>query len=99
MGAYMSVFRVRVPEESVARLLEVRSAAITEARRLCPGLVRAELVRLDDGAWLDVLMWSDADAEQRLMDRAAEFDAVAKMHELLLDEGEPMRGEIAHSIS
>jgi hypothetical protein len=99
VSEYVSVFRVRVPDESVARLLELHSGAIAEAQRLCPELVRAELVRLDDGAWLHVLTWSRADAEQRLMDRAAEFDAVTKLHELLADDAgeEPMRGEILHT--
>jgi hypothetical protein len=39
----------------VERLLEVRPAAIAEAQRLCPELLRADLVRLEDGTWLDVL--------------------------------------------
>ena len=55
MGEYLQIFRARVPEESVAALLEIRPAAIAEARRLCPELLRAQLVRLDDTTWLDVL--------------------------------------------
>jgi len=97
MALYLQIFRARVPQESVAALLEIRSAAIAEAQRLCPELLRAELVRLDDDTWLDVLTWSRADGEQRLMERAAEFDAVTKMHDLLVDVGEPLRGEIVHS--
>ena len=85
MGEYLQIFRARVPEESVAALLEIRPAAIAEAQRLCPELLRAELVRLDDGTWLDVLTWSRPDGEQRLMARAAEFDAITKMHDLLVD--------------
>jgi hypothetical protein len=79
--------------------LEAHSDAIDEARRLCPELVRAELVRVDDGTWLHVLTWSHADGEQRLMDRAAEFDAVTKLHDLLADDAgeDPMRGEIVHT--
>jgi hypothetical protein len=97
MAEYLQVFRARVPRESVATLLEIRPVAIAEAQRLCPALLRAELVRLDDDTWLDVLTWSRADGEQRLMQRAAEFDAVTKMHDLLSDVGEPLRGEIVHT--
>jgi hypothetical protein len=99
VSEHVSVFQVRVPEESVARLLEIHSRAIAEAQRLCPELARAELVRLDDGTWLHVLTWSHGDGEQRLMDRAAEFDAVTKLHDLLADGAgeEPMRGEIVHT--
>ena len=39
VSEHVSVFQVRVPEESVARLLEVHSGAIAEAQRLCPELV------------------------------------------------------------
>jgi hypothetical protein len=52
VGEYLQVFRARVPQQSVAALLEIRPAAIAEAQRLCPELLRAQLVRLDDGTWL-----------------------------------------------
>jgi Sigma-70 region 2 len=55
VGEYLQIFRARVPQQSVAALLEIRPAAIAEAQRLCPELLRAQLVRLDDGTWLDVL--------------------------------------------
>lgn len=97
MAEYLQIFRARVPEESVATLLEIRPAAIAEARRLCPELLRAQLVRLDDTTWLDVLTWSRPDGERRLMERAAEFDAVTTMHDLLVDVEEPLRGEIVHA--
>jgi hypothetical protein len=97
VGEYLQIFRARVPRQSVAALLEIRPAAITEAQRLCPELLRAQLVRLDDGTWLDVLTWSRPDGEQRLMERAAEFDAVTRMHDLLVDVEEPLRGEIIHT--
>jgi len=44
MGEYLQVFRARVPEASVATLLEIRPAAIAEAQRLCPELLGAQLV-------------------------------------------------------
>jgi len=97
MGEYLQIFRARVPEESVAALLEIRPAAIAEAQRLCPELLRAQLVRLNDTTWLDVLTWSRPDGEQRLMERAAGFDAIARMHDLLADVEEPLRGEIVHT--
>jgi hypothetical protein len=99
MADHLQIFRVRVPEESVPRLLDIRPAAIAEAQRLCPALLRAELVRLDDGVWLDVLTWSGADGEDQVMQRASEFDAITKMHDLLVDADEPLRGEILHSSS
>jgi hypothetical protein len=94
MTEYLQVWRARVPEANVERLLELRPAAIAEAQRLCPELLEAELVRLDDGAWLDVLRWSCPDGEERLMLHADQLDAVRKMHELLEDATQVGRGEI-----
>jgi hypothetical protein len=96
---YLQIFRARVPEQSMAALLQIRPAAIAEAQRLCPELLGAQLVRLDDGTWLDVLTWSRPDGEQRLLARATEFDAITKMHDLLADVEEPLRGEIIHTSS
>jgi hypothetical protein len=94
MAEYLHVWRANVAEGSVERLLELEPAAIAEAQRLCPELLGAQLVRLEDGAWLHVLRWSRADGEERLMAHAAEFDAVEKMHALLVDAELLGRGEI-----
>ena len=56
MPEYIQVWRAKVADDGVERLLAVRPVAIAEARRLCPELLRAELVRVGD-AWLDVLRW------------------------------------------
>ena len=91
---YVQVWRAKVADENVERLLAVRPAAIAEAQRLCPELRRAELVRVGDGTWLDVLRWSVPDGEERLMARAEEFQALHTMHELL-EDAEPIgRGEV-----
>jgi hypothetical protein len=99
VGEHLQIFRARIPQQSVAALLEIRPTAIAEAQRLCPDLLEAQLVRLDDGTWLDVLTWSRPDGERRLLKRAAEFDAITKMHDLLADVEEPLRGEIIHTSS
>jgi hypothetical protein len=62
-----------------------------------PELLGAQLVRLDDGSWLDVLTWSRPDGEQRLMARAAGFDAITTLHDLLVEVEAPLRGEIIHT--
>jgi hypothetical protein len=54
MAEYMQVWRAKVAEDSVERLLELEPAAIAEAQGLCPELLGANLVRLEDGTWLHV---------------------------------------------
>ena len=94
MTEFLQVWRAKVAEDDVERLLAVRSEAIAEAQRLCPELQGADLVRVGDGTWLDVLTWSSADGEERLMARAAEFDALHAMHALFQDAEAIGRGEI-----
>jgi hypothetical protein len=94
MTEYLQVWRAKVPEANIERLLAVRPAAIAEAQRLCPELLRADLVRLADGTWLDVLAWTCADGEERLMAHADEFEALHAMHALLEGAERVGRGEI-----
>lgn len=94
MTEYLQVWRAKVADADVGPLLAVRPAAIAEAQRLCPELLRADLVRLGDGTWLDVLTWSVADGAERLLARADQFDALHAMHALLEDAEQVGHGEI-----
>lgn len=95
MNEYLQVWRAKVAAGDEEQLLAVRPAAIAEAKRLCPELLRADLVKLGGGAWLDVLTWSVPDGEERLMARAEEFQELHAMHNLLEDAEQVARGEIA----
>lgn len=95
MNEYLQVWRAKVAAGDEEQLLAVRPAAIAEAKRLCPELLRADLVRLGDGTWLDVLTWSVPDGEERLMARAEEFRELHAMHDLLEDAEQLGRGEVA----
>jgi hypothetical protein len=55
---HLQIIRTDVPAANFDGLLAVREEAIAEAQRLCPSLIGAELVRLDDDVWLDILTWS-----------------------------------------
>jgi hypothetical protein len=56
-------------------------------------------VDLGDGTWLDVLRWSVADGEERLLAQADEFDALLAMHDLLSDAEQLGRGRVIASPS
>ncbi len=94
MTSYLQIWHARVPVEDVEQLLALWPAGMAEAQRLCPELLAADLVRLDDGTWLDVLTWSCPDGEERLMQHADQFDAVHKMHAFMVDASQVGRGEI-----
>jgi hypothetical protein len=96
MAEYVTVFRAKVAEGDVKPLLDVEPKAIAEAKRLCPGLLGADLVNIGDGTWLHVLRWSAADSVERLMARAEEFDLVHIMHGYLADAEEVGHGEVVN---
>src|SRR5262245_15277880 len=62
----IEVYRVRIEPDDVERLLEIRAAAVSEFREQVPELLRAELVRLDEHVWLDILTWSEEVDADRL---------------------------------
>lgn len=97
MTRYVQVWKAKVAEGDVEQLLAVRPDAIAEAKRLCPALVRADLVRVDDETWLDVLTWSAPDGEEQLMASADNFDALHRMHRLLEDAEQIGCGELVAS--
>jgi len=97
MDVYVQVWRAKVADHDVDQLLAVRAEAVAEAKRLCPALLRADLVRAEDGRWLDVLTWSTPDGEERLLARAGEFEALNRMHDLLADAEPVGRGKVVAS--
>ena len=97
MPEYVQVWKAKVAEGDVEKLLAVRPDAIAEAKRLCAALVRAELVRVDRETWLDVLTWDAPDGEEQLMAEAERFDALHRMHSFLEDAEQVGRGEVVAS--
>lgn len=97
MTEYVQVFRASVDPNNVTELLEVRGPAIAAAQAVCPALRRAELVRLDEGTWLDILVWDAPNGEELLMKHAAALPLVGRMHGLISEVQSVDAGELAHS--
>ncbi|MDP9416403.1 MAG: hypothetical protein M3P48_00855 [Actinomycetota bacterium] len=97
MSYFVQVFRAKIDPANVQRLRQIRPRAIAEAQRACPALVRAELVRLDEETWLDVLTWSAPDGDQQLMARAHGLAALGEMHGLVRDVVAVDKGELLTS--
>ena len=55
MPPIVDVYRARIPSGDVDRLLAVREEAVRRLQERIPELLRAELVRLDDDVWLDLV--------------------------------------------
>ena len=93
----IEVYRVKIDPAHVERLLEIRSAAVAEFQEQVPELLQADLVRLDNDVWLDVIVWSEPVDEERVAGAACTGAATAEMHALITDVIGHDRGEIVHS--
>lgn len=96
MNPIIDVFSAVVPEEQVRRLLELRGIALPELRRRRPGLLRAELVRLDATTWLDLLVWKDAASAEAAAVHFGDIQELVEMHELVGSPTRHERGEVVH---
>jgi hypothetical protein len=93
----IEIYRVRIDPGDAERLLEIRAAAVAEFREQVPELLSADLVRLTDDVWLDILRWSDAVDSERIAAAAECTPISAEMHGLIADELGHDRGELVHS--
>ena len=90
MSTIVDVYHATVPAAAAERLLEVRGPAIAGLRERCPGLRRAELIRVDDTRWIDLVVWDSAEARDAA---AAHVDATPELRELHALAGVPTAHE------
>ena len=93
----IEIYRAKIDPADVNRLLEIRADAVAEFRQQVPELLQADLGRLDDGVWLDILTWSVPVEEARISQAASAAPKSAEMHSLIADVLGHDRGEIVHS--
>jgi hypothetical protein len=93
----IEIHRFQIDPANVARLLEIRGAAMAEFRQQIPEFLQADLVRLDDDVWLDIQTWSKAVDPGRI-DKAAERTVtIAEMYRLITAQLGHDSGERAHT--
>ena len=93
----IEIYRVTIDPVNVERLLEIRGAAVAEFQDQVPELVRADLVRLDEDVWLDILTWSEPVDPARISQAARCTPTSAEMHGLIAEQLGHDRGELVHS--
>jgi hypothetical protein len=91
------IYRVKIDPANVDRLLEIRGAAVAEFQQQVPELLQADLVRLDDEVWLDILVWSEPVDPEQVSQAAERTPTSAEMHGLMTEELGHDRGELVHS--
>jgi hypothetical protein len=65
MGEVVELARFKVDAESEAEFLAARPAMVEAVLTRVPGLREISLVRLDDGTWVDLVVWSSRGAADR----------------------------------
>ena len=92
----IEIYRAKIDPANVDRFLEIRADAVDEFQQQVPELLQADLVRLEDDVWLDVLTWSASVEDQRISQAASAAPKSAEMHSLMGDILGHDRGEVVH---
>lgn len=95
----IEIYRAKIDPANLDRLLEIRDAAVAEFREQVPELLQADLVRLDDDTWLDILTWSEPVAPERIEQAAGRTPTSAEMHSLIGEMLAHDTGELVRSSS
>jgi hypothetical protein len=97
MADYYQVVHARVHPEVEEEMLGHREAFVISMRRAVPGLLDAQLVKLEDGTWLDIVRWAspaDAEAGASAHERVPE---AAEMGRFVSEVTSIQQGRAAHS--
>ena len=64
MAGFFEVVHSRLQAGAEDAMLALRPAFVAAMRSAAPGLLAAQLVRLDDGTWLDIVEWESREAAE-----------------------------------
>lgn len=98
MKPIVDVFKAEIDQSDVDQLLAARRTAIPALTKLVPGLLRADLVQLDDGSWLDILVWRDEASAAAAMACSADIPTLHEMHDIIGAPERHERGRVEHSL-
>jgi hypothetical protein len=73
----VEIARFRVPEDAEQEMLAERPAMVEAMRRRYPSYRDAYLTRLDDGVWVDVVLWGDRAEAEGAAEGAYAFPEIA----------------------
>jgi heme-degrading monooxygenase HmoA len=93
--AAFELARYRVDPQNTDELLTRWEAAVSAIRRTFPGLVGANLARLDEQTWIDVWRWESPEAAHAAAQGAPSVPEAAAMFSLI---AEPLAMEHAEIV-
>jgi heme-degrading monooxygenase HmoA len=95
MSEFYEIVHTRPREGIEERMLSRRPVLEAAVRDSLPGLLDINLVRLDDGTYLDVLRWESREAADAAIDRYATIPEAMEIHGFFEEDLAHHRGEVA----
>ncbi len=83
MGELYEVVRSRVQAGREEEMLALRPAMIAAVKGRFPDLLDAQLVRMDDGTWLDVVRWRSRESAEQATASFGEIPEARQMSALI----------------
>ena len=95
MARALEIVRLTVRPGEEEAFVQERPAGIAALRQF-PGYVRAVLARLEDGSWLDLVVWESREQALEAAQRAPEVRELASWFAHIADVQWMEHAEIAH---
>src|SRR5688572_30726349 len=95
----IEVVRSSVPDERVDEMLARRPAAMARFQEEFPGLLSATLGRLEDGSWIDVIVWRSREEAEEASRRYAEIPELASFMALVGEVHSFDLGTVEHALA
>lgn len=74
----LELARFAIEDADEPTLIATRDRALHALAAACPGLVSSQLVRLDDGSWLDAIVWESRAHAVAAAEQAPNIDECAR---------------------
>jgi heme-degrading monooxygenase HmoA len=90
MPVFIEVVHAKVRDGAEAEMLSRRPALEAGVKQKLPGLLDINLIRLDDGTYIDLLRWESREAADTAIEKFADVPEAREIHHFLSG------GDLAH---
>jgi hypothetical protein len=94
--AVFELARFKVDPENASRILASRDDMVAAVRSHFPGLIEANLARLDETTWIDVWKWQSLEHAKAAAEGAPSLPEAAAMFALITEVESMEHADIVH---
>jgi hypothetical protein len=95
MPEFYDIVHAKVRDGADAEMIRRRPALEAGVREKLPGLLDIQLLRLEDGTYIDLLRWESREAADAAIDRYATIPEAMEIHGFFEEDLAHHRGEVA----